>query len=371
MRPRSSIPPLNDKPALNAFVSYLKDYFRIVSLKSLFFTMLFAGILVSLNYTIGIEKRIRDIHPLSLSLLGFFLFYGFVFFGAWAIQYCFERPADLTGNYPSTGTLALTGRPRGQYPGNSGIVSGSAFPLLLLLAPLYFAFKMIHWNLSFLVPAGWHFPWNIYTLNLLQLPAKLVLLLLMLMACRRIVFPTPQQIGPVGNAHMSAATPQRIGGWAAWGLTAKGFSSLPYLLLLVFLAPLVAMASTRHDFLHAYPKFRSIAFIGGYASPVWPWRLLYELSYGLDFVSIELFFRGFLVIGLARWAGPKVILPMTAFYCTVHFGKPLGECISSFCGGLILGVIAWRTRSILGGLMVHLGLAWMMEIGGWAGGMYS
>jgi hypothetical protein len=58
---------------------------------------------------------------------------------------------------------------------------------------------------------------------------------------------------------------------------------------------------------------------------------------------------------------------MAAFYCTIHFGKPLGECISSYFGGMVLGVLAYRTRSILGGLIVHLGLAWMMELGGWLG----
>ena len=83
--------------------------------------------------------------------------------------------------------------------------------------------------------------------------------------------------------------------------------------------PARGLASTRPDFLHAYPKCKSIAFLGGYTHPVWPWRGLYELSYGLDFVSIELFFRGFLVIGLARWAGPKAILPMAAFYCCGSF----------------------------------------------------
>lgn len=98
---------------------------------------------------------------------------------------------------------------------------------------------------------------------------------------------------------------------------------------------------------------------------------MYEISYGLDFFSIELFFRGLLVIGLSRYAGEKAILPMAVFYCTIHFGKPLGECISSFFGGMILGVIAMRTRSILGGLIAHLGLAWLMEVGGWLGNLSS
>ena len=133
------------------------------------------------------------------------------------------------------------------------------------------------------------------------------------------------------------------------------------------LIPVIALASTQPDFLRFYPKVKNLAFLNGYTSPVWPWKLGYELSYGLDFLTIELFFRGLLIVGLLRYAGPRAILPMAAFYCTIHFGKPLGECISSFFGGLVLGVLAYRTRSILGGLIVHLGLAWMMEIGGWLG----
>jgi hypothetical protein len=159
-------------------------------------------------------------------------------------------------------------------------------------------------------------------------------------------------------------------GGAFFGLTIKNFNARPYFLLLLFMVPLVALASTRPDFLHTYPKVKNIAFISTYTKTVWPWQILYELSYGLDFLSIELFFRGLLVIGLARYAGEYAILPMAAFYCTIHFGKPLGECISSFFGGLLLGVIALRTRSVLGGLIVHLGLAWMMELGGWLGGLY-
>jgi hypothetical protein len=131
--------------------------------------------------------------------------------------------------------------------------------------------------------------------------------------------------------------------------------------------PLIGFASTQSDFLHAYPKLNSVAFIDHYAHPSWPWKLLYEISYGLDFVSIELFFRGLLVIGLMRLVGINSILPMAAFYCTIHFGKPIGECISSYFGGLALGVIAYRTKSIIGGLMVHLGIAYLMELGGYVG----
>jgi hypothetical protein len=61
---------------------------------------------------------------------------------------------------------------------------------------------------------------------------------------------------------------------------------------------------------------------------------------------------------------------MAAFYCTVHFGKLVGERISSYFGCIALGVIAFRTRSIVGGLILHLGIAYLMEIGGYLGNIY-
>jgi len=315
------------------FIMYLKDYFRNISVKGLVATMLFVALLVFLNYTWGIEKRIRDLRPWYASMLCFFFFYGFVYFFAWVIQAYWS------------GTL-------------SGIKKG--FLPLLLLAPLFFSAKVIHWDLSPLLRSSWAYPWNKYVLIVLQLPAKLLLLLILLYACRKLENSRQQGSGDAeGNARESF-----------WGLTTKGFSARPYFLILAMLIPLIGLASTQHDFLHVYPKVRNISFISGHTRVLWLWKLLYEISYGLDFVSIELFFRGFLVIGLSRYAGPAVILPMAAFYCTIHFGKPLGECITSFFGGLALGVIAWRSRSILGGLIVHLGMAWIMEIGGTLGSLY-
>ena len=190
---------------------------------------------------------------------------------------------------------------------------------------------------------------NRYWTAVTQLPAKFLLLGVMLWGCWKAGWLE-------GNDFMSSV-----------GLTKKGFSARPYFMLLLLLAPLVALASTQHDFLRVYPKVKSIAFMNAYPGPVWPWKAGYELSYGIDFLSIELFFRGLLVIGIIRYAGEQAILPMAAFYCTIHFGKPLAECITSFFGGVVLGVLAYRTRSIVGGLIVHLGLAWMMEVGGWVG----
>ena len=140
--------------------------------------------------------------------------------------------------------------------------------------------------------------------------------------------------------------------------------------LLCLMIPLIAAASTQPDFLAVYPKLKYLHNGHQAASNIGISAIAYELSYGSDFLTIELFFRGFLVLAFARFAGGASILPMAVFYCTIHFGKPLAECISSYFGGIILGVITYNTRSIWGGLIVHLGIAWLMELGGYLGNMY-
>ena len=133
------------------------------------------------------------------------------------------------------------------------------------------------------------------------------------------------------------------------------------------MVPLIAAASTQPDFLSMYPKLKDIDTALHGVQNKWFYYLLYELSYGSDFISVELFFRGFLILAIINVAGKDAILPMACFYCTIHFGKPLGECISSYFGGMILGIVVYNTRSIIGGLMVHLGIAWLMELGGYVG----
>ena len=155
-----------------------------------------------------------------------------------------------------------------------------------------------------------------------------------------------------------------------YGLKTKGMNWKPYLIMLMIMVPLIAAASTQRDFQAMYPKLKVVADVSTMDRLSWWQKLLFELSYGSDFITIELFFRGFLVLAFIKWVGKDAILPMACFYCTIHFGKPLGECISSYFGGTILGIVVYHTRSIFGGLMVHLGIAWLMEIGGYLGNAF-
>ena len=48
----------------------------------------------------------------------------------------------------------------------------------------------------------------------------------------------------------------------------------------------------------------------------------------------------------------------------IHLGKPDLELLSSVGGGYLLGVLAWRTRHLWGGIIIHLGITMFFELVG-------
>ncbi|AQG81424.1 CPBP family intramembrane glutamic endopeptidase [Spirosoma montaniterrae] len=147
-----------------------------------------------------------------------------------------------------------------------------------------------------------------------------------------------------------------------YGMAPKRKGLVLYLTLLALMVPLITWASFQPDFLASYPTYHDTSANEFFGVPEWVTTLIYELCYGWDFVPTELLFRGFLVIGMSRVLGSGAILPMIVWYCAIHFGRPVGEAVSSIFGGYLLGVLALSTRSIWGGLLIHIGIAWGMEI---------
>jgi hypothetical protein len=136
----------------------------------------------------------------------------------------------------------------------------------------------------------------------------------------------------------------------------------PYIALLLLMTPFILWASFQQDFLAYYPEYKP-GFAETYLGwPYWSTLGIYEVTYGMGFFSIEFLFRGFLVLGLARYLDKGAVFLMATLYCYLHFGKPLGEAIGSVFGGLILGIITYYSRSIWGGLVIHLGIAYLMDL---------
>jgi hypothetical protein len=146
-----------------------------------------------------------------------------------------------------------------------------------------------------------------------------------------------------------------------YGLNARHFDVKPYFTMLLIMVPILIAASFSDSFLRQYPMYktsRAHVFLG---VPEWMTAGVYEIAYGLDFITVEYLFRGFLVIGMMRVLGRGSVITMAVVYCVLHFGKPAGEAISSIFGGFVLGVVAYETRSVWGGVIVHMGIAWTME----------
>jgi hypothetical protein len=307
---------------MKEFVIYLRNYFRQVNLFAFLLVSLLVAVLIIINYTVGIENNIMAVSNWPSRTAGFFFLYTFTFCAAYFFQCIFS---------------------------SDQIFVNTSFYILLLAAPAIFALKVTFNWFALLITQNMSAPWAQYSYITLAWPLKCLLVLVLVV----IIWKKYRYDLPIA------------------GLLGKGFNIKPYLLLLLCIAPLVVLAATRPDFLHTYPKVERIAFMDNYAGHGTLWKILFELSYGSDFFTIELFFRGFLVLSFIRYAGKDAILPMAAFYCTIHFGKPLFECITSFFGGLALGAIVYNTRSIWGGLIVHLGIAWMMEVAGYFGHLWK
>lgn len=154
---------------------------------------------------------------------------------------------------------------------------------------------------------------------------------------------------------------QKINETSFFGCTAKGFDFKTYALMLLLMLPLLVWASARGDFGEAYPRYKpDTAEIYWQISSYWTVGI-YELSYVLQFLGLEIFFRGFIVLALAKYLGSASVFPMVAVYVFLHFFKPMPETLGSAFGGYILGVVALYSRSVLGGMMVHIGIALLME----------
>lgn len=120
---------------------------------------------------------------------------------------------------------------------------------------------------------------------------------------------------------------------------------------------LVWLVSSDERFLRTYPFYDYESGGDGAIGKL----IVFELAYGATFVALEFFFRGFLVFAGQPVLGVHAVPVMAFAYCLLHLGKPMPECASSLIGGLILGYVALRLRSIAAGVVAHLTMAWGMD----------
>jgi membrane protease YdiL (CAAX protease family) len=130
-----------------------------------------------------------------------------------------------------------------------------------------------------------------------------------------------------------------------WVLAAVGFA---------LMLPLLVAAARQPAFLETYPLRRLIREQPGMF-------LYWELTYGFYFFLWEWFFRGFLLFGLRRGFGWHAIWLQSIPFGLLHWGKPPLELISAFPGGILMGLLAWRTGSFLPCFALHWAIAATMD----------
>ena len=130
-----------------------------------------------------------------------------------------------------------------------------------------------------------------------------------------------------------------------------------YAVMLLVMVPLVWYFSTTASFQARYPFYKPLK-----TEPLWPNFWQWEMLYFVQFIGLEFFFRGFMVLGLRKRFGYYSIFVMTVPYCMIHFGKPMPETIGAILAGFVLGTLSMKSRSIWLGVLIHYSVAITMDL---------
>jgi len=114
--------------------------------------------------------------------------------------------------------------------------------------------------------------------------------------------------------------------------------------------------------LHLFPSFQQKYPLSKVAGTSWKIFIPYEIGYGIYMFSWEFFFRGFMLFGLEKKFGNYSILVQTIPFAVMHYSKPFPEAMGSIFAGLLLGVVAFETRSFIYGAAIHWFVATTMDV---------
>lgn len=126
----------------------------------------------------------------------------------------------------------------------------------------------------------------------------------------------------------------RIGDWR-FGLKAVAIA-------IPLLAPILWLGARGPALRAEYPLVKSMSFVA------------WELTYLVYYIAYESFFRGFLPFSLKERLGSAAAIGVQTLASTLfHIGKPAAETFGAIPAGILFGLLAFRTRSIFYGLLIH------------------
>lgn len=142
-----------------------------------------------------------------------------------------------------------------------------------------------------------------------------------------------------------------------YGLSTKGFfhHAWIYVVLFLIVLPAVIFVSYTPSFQNTYP-FYHLAHRSPFDLGLW-W-----VFYGMQFLFLEFFFRGYLLHGTKHALGVYSIFVSSVPYCMIHYGKPMPETLGAIIAGVALGTLSLRTQSVWSGFLIHISVAYSMDI---------
>ncbi len=126
------------------------------------------------------------------------------------------------------------------------------------------------------------------------------------------------------------------------------------LLFLTLMLPIVWFASASSEFVSKYPHLLSLR-------EIWSKFIIYEIAMLIYMFAWEFIWRGFLLFGLEAKFGYYAVFIQMIPFVILHNGKPLPETLGAILGGIALGILAFRTRSFIYGVVVHMGIMFSID----------
>ena len=131
------------------------------------------------------------------------------------------------------------------------------------------------------------------------------------------------------------------------GNVKTGLSFSAFFLLVMII--IIWFVSATPAFAEKYPHLSG-------AKSNWNTLLIYEAGMLLYMIAWEFMWRGFMLFGLEKKFGYYAVLIQMIPFVILHNGKPFLETFGAIFGGIALGILALRTRSIYYCIIIHIGV---------------
>jgi len=125
-------------------------------------------------------------------------------------------------------------------------------------------------------------------------------------------------------------------------------------LFLAVMLPIIWIASSTDSFVQKYPHLHSV-------KESWGLFLIYESGMLIYMFAWEFIWRGFMLFGLKEKFGYYAVLIQMIPFVILHNGKPELETFGAIAGGIALGILALRTKSIYYCVAVHIGVMFFID----------